>query len=137
MVEQLNQILQGICNWIAARNKVLWTGSNQQGQIVIPGIDNYDLIAAEVYSYSGNALMQRTIAGHFVGFTGSGASSQVNTCCVILLKNAEDTYTVNTYAVSNISGGAHSAVSLGYGINRVIGIEPIPEKIIGGGTVSD
>ncbi len=137
MVEQLNQILQGICNWIAARNKVLWTGSNQQGQIIIPGIDNYDLIAAEVHSYSSNALMQRTIEGHFVGFAGSGTSSQVNTCCVILLKNADDTYTINTYSVANMSGGAHSAVSLGYGIDRVIGIEPIPKNYRGGGAVSE
>lgn len=134
MIEQLNQILQGICNWIAARNKVLWTGASKTGSITVPGLDDYDVISAEVNSYMCPVLMQRNSTGSFTGIGVSGVTSQLDTVCVGLLKTGNDTYTISTYSISHVSGGAHSEITQNrYGIIRIIGIEPIPKKIIWGG----
>lgn len=134
MIEQLNQILQGICNWIAARNKMLWSGDKTTGSITVPGIDNYDVISAEINSYWHPVIMKKNSYGNYVGIGTSGATSQVNTVTIVLTKTGTDTYTINTYAVSHVNGGAHSGISQNaFGITKIIGIEPIPEKIIGGG----
>ena len=134
MIEQLNQILQGICNWIAARNKVLWTGASKTGSITVPGLDDYDVISAEVNSYMCPVVMQRNSTGSFTGIGAIGTTSQLNTVCVWLLKTGNDTYTISTFSISHVGDGAHNAISQnGYGITEIIGIEPIPEKITGGG----
>ena len=59
MIEQLNQILQGICNWIAARNKVLWSGDKTTGSITVSGIDDYDVISVEINSYWCSVIMKK------------------------------------------------------------------------------
>lgn len=134
MVEQLNQILQGICNWIAARNKVLWSGDKTTGSITVSGIDDYDVISVEINSYWCSVIMKKNSYGSYIGIGTSGTKSQVNTVTVVLTKTGTNTYTVNTYAVSHVNSGAHSDISQNaFGITKIIGIEPIPEKIIGGG----
>ena len=134
MIEQLNQILQGICNWIAARNKVLWSGDKTTGSITVSGIDDYDVISVEINSYWCSVIMKKNSYGSYIGIGTSGTKSQVNTVTVVLTETGTNTYTVNTYAVSHVNGGAHSDIAQNaFGITKIIGIEPIPEKIIGGG----
>ncbi len=119
---------------LSARDKELWSGSNwTEGEKTIPGIDDYSVISANVYSYSCEILMRRN-GGLFVGICASSGDTAFNTNCLTLRKTGEDTYKVETRSIQHAQSGGHSAViKAEFGVNRIVGVEPIRSRILSGG----
>lgn len=129
-----NKLLSNLVKWISARNKQLWTGSSwTSGEKKIDGLDNYNLIAAKIYSYGTTALLYRDTSGNFTGIIGIGTSNYQAINNIRLTKKGNDVYEIQVRSIQHNANSSHSGVVENYGIEQIIGIEPILDKIVSGG----
>ncbi|MCQ4638443.1 hypothetical protein NE619_17065 [Anaerovorax odorimutans] len=141
-IEQLNKGLQGVFKLLAARNKELWTGRlTNAGVITVPEMDNYSVVHA-VLNGGIHVTLERSESGNFVGggILAPWSSGAQITGQICLIKS-EQKYTLSndyssfmTHGYSTSHGEKNNfEVSTGAYIVKIIGVEPIPAKILSGG----
>lgn len=125
--ENLNKVV----NWIAARNKVLWEGTwavGSTGTINVPDWDKYSLflitnsdISTGVMAREGNR-----IAG-LSGYSYNGNSIIMATNFIV----TGNAWKMDQDIVKSLhtSGGNHGTKNTSIAITKIVGLEPIPEKI--------
>ena len=135
-IEQLNKGLQGVFKLLAARNKVLYENSAgwSSGNITVPDADKYsefDVYLWEMINPVRGHLVNGVIraAGLVQGITNQAvhASVEIN----ISVNGNVLSFNLANYMI-HAATGVHQSIEA-MSIKKIIGVEPIPAKILSGG----
>ncbi|MCU7381061.1 hypothetical protein OBO34_22355 [Clostridiales Family XIII bacterium ASD5510] len=133
-IEKLNKGLQDIFNWIAARNKVLWQGAAGEGNtITVPGLQNYKTIS--INTQYGN-FMCCPDNGIISGLHADRASPGTNlmTHQVYGTISGDKITLIVCHYMEHVPGSGHGN-KVPLQLVKIIGVEPIPAKILSGGAL--
>lgn len=135
-MKNINELLRNVMRLFAARNKVLWSSDTawNTGTKAIAGLDGYNIISCDIMAFNQSILMSRDKNGKFKGIASFGSGDMQTSCIIEMISMGNDKYMVSTNSIDHMTSGNHGKIVAGnYGIVRIVGIEPIMEKIVGGG----
>lgn len=135
---RLFKILNGICQYLAARNKTLWSGTWSSGSITVPDTDKYRTFIIKFGTQYMTAIrnLDDSITGTLFFASNNGQNVYQNLFTATVSGNRW-TFKTQTQFCHYGSGG-HSAfqqISPAYVVEEIVGLEPILSEFvnIGGG----
>lgn len=136
-IEKLNKGLQDMFKLLAARNKVLYENSAGwlSGSVTVPDADKYREFNVYVWN-TVNPIrcypIDKNIRGE--GLVQGVSSAGLHTSVAINLRIDGNVLTLNLVEVMHHGSGTnHMAAFTDMPIVKIVGVEPIPAKILSGG----
>lgn len=138
---RLFNILNGICQYIAARNKTLWSGSWSEGSITVPDTAKYRTFLIKFgtrYMFAINNGGNRIVGTYFF-VSNNGQNIYQNQFEADISGN---TWSIHSQTqVGHLGGAGHSQITQvnpGNVVEEIVGLEPILSAFvtIGGGVLS-
>lgn len=135
---RLFSILNGICQYIAARNKTLWSGSWSEGSITVPDTAKYRTFLIKFgtrYMFAINNGGNRIVGTYFF-VSNNGQNIYQNQFEADISGN---TWSIHSQTqVGHLGGTGHPQITQvipGYVVEEIVGLEPILSAFvtIGGG----
>lgn len=136
-IEKLNKGLQDIFKLLAARNKVLYENSAGwlSGSVTVPDVDKYKEFDVYVWNTINPVrcyLINGIIRGE--GLAQGVSSARLHTSVAINVRIDKNILTLNLVEVMHHGSGTNHGVAFtDMPIVKIIGVEPIPAKILSGG----
>lgn len=137
---RLFSILNGICQYIAARNKTLWSGSWSEGSMTVPDTAKYRTFLIKFgarYMFAINNGGNRIVGTYFF-VSNNGQNIYQNQFEADI---SGDIWTIRSQTqVGHLGGAGHPQITQvipGYVVEEIVGLEPILSAFvtIGGGEV--
>ena len=137
---KLFNILNGICQYLAARNKTLWTGTWSSGSITVPDTDKYRTFIIKFGTQYMVAIrnMNDRVTGTLFFASTNGQNVYQNLFAATVSGNI---WTIKTQTqFGHYGSSSHSAfqqVNPGYVVEEIVGLEPILSEFVtlGGGVL--
>lgn len=135
---RLFSILNGICQYIAARNKTLWSGSWSEGSMTVPDTAKYRTFLIKFgarYMFAINNGGNRIVGTYFF-VSNNGQNIYQNQFEADI---SGDIWTIRSQTqVGHLGGAGHPQITQvipGYVVEEIVGLEPILSAFvtIGGG----
>ena len=135
---RLFKILNGICQYLAARNKTLWSGTWSSGSITVPDTDKYRTFIIKFGTQYMTAIrnLDDSITGTLFFFSNNGQNVYQNLFTATVSGNRWTFKTQTQFGHRGSSGhSAFQQISSAYVVEEIVGLEPILSEFVdlGGG----
>lgn len=135
---RLFKILNGICQYLAARNKTLWTGTWSSGSITVPDTDKYRTFIIKFGTQHMTAIrnLDDSITGTLFFASNNGQNAYQNLFAATVSGNIWTIKTQTQFGHYGSSGhSAFQQVNPAYVVEEIVGLEPILSEFVnlGGG----
>lgn len=130
---RLFKILNGICQYLAARNKTLWTGTWSSSSITVPDTDKYRTFIIKFGTQYMTAIrnLDDSITGTLFFASNNGQNVYQNLFTATVSGNR---WTVKTQTqFGHYGSGEHSAfqqINPAYVVEEIVGLEPILSEFV-------